>query len=133
MRPGVAAGPLFVPIGRPTVRHLEAHILNLASYSLIGNSFGIAARIYAEQINWRGTREGGLTRIKNGARMPQEIFGDQSRELHKIAHPAPLVFVFPTSALAAMKSMIMPATSLPVAASMPSMPGEELTSMITGP
>ena len=48
-------------------------------------------------------------------------------------HPCPLVLVFPSLARFSMNSMIIPAISLPVAFSIPSSPGEELTSMITGP
>ena len=47
--------------------------------------------------------------------------------------PRPRVRVFPTLAFFSRNSMIMPATFLPVAFSMPSRPGEELTSITTGP
>ena len=55
-----------------------------------------------------------------------------ARAAGRVDYPRPLVLVVPL-ALAAMNSMIWPAMSLPVALSMPSRPGEELTSMMTGP
>src|SRR5690606_4548329 len=48
-------------------------------------------------------------------------------------HPVPRVRVRPWRPFFSTYSMIIPAMSLPVAASMPSRPGEELTSMTTGP
>ena len=58
---------------------------------------------------------------------------DISTSCFENCYPAPFVFVPPIFAFAAMKSMIWPAMSLPLAASIPSSPGEEFTSMITGP
>ena len=49
------------------------------------------------------------------------------------AQPLPRVRVLAGLACPSMKAMIWPAMSLPVAFSMPSRPGEELTSMMTGP
>ena len=48
-------------------------------------------------------------------------------------YPAPFVFVAFGFALVSNSSMILPATSMPVAFSTPSKPGEELTSITTGP
>jgi len=44
-----------------------------------------------------------------------------------------ILYVLPVGWFFSMNSIIMPAISLPVAASIPSSPGEELTSMTTGP
>ena len=48
-------------------------------------------------------------------------------------YPFPLVRVLPAFALSSINLIISPATSLPVAVSMPSSPGELFTSMMTGP
>ena len=54
-------------------------------------------------------------------------------EVRERIQPLPRVRVRPAGRVFSMNSMIVPATSLPVAVSMPSSPGEELTSMTTGP
>ena len=48
-------------------------------------------------------------------------------------YPFPFVFVLSGFAFFSMNSMMSPATSTPVAVSTPSRPGEELTSITTGP
>src|SRR4029077_4204456 len=62
--------------------------------------------------------------------------GDQSiaRRCHRAAHPlTPRVPVSPGLAVFSRNSIMAPATSTRLAASIPSMPGEELTSRTTGP
>eukprot|EP00998_Keelungia_sp_KM082_P004031 NODE_15076_length_414_cov_1.240418_g15053_i0.p1 GENE.NODE_15076_length_414_cov_1.240418_g15053_i0~~NODE_15076_length_414_cov_1.240418_g15053_i0.p1 ORF type:complete len:107 (+),score=4.23 NODE_15076_length_414_cov_1.240418_g15053_i0:61-381(+) len=55
-------------------------------------------------------------------------------EIRPFGHqPLPFVLVLPAFARASICSMILPATSMPVAFSTPSSPGEEFTSITTGP
>src|SRR3546814_20065865 len=48
-------------------------------------------------------------------------------------YPFPRVLVLPGSAFFSMNAMILPATSTPVAASRPSSPGDQFTSLPPGP
>lgn len=125
--------PLLIAIRGPLLRNYDSCELDLRPNGLIHDLVRVASRVDPQEVNRRWAREGSAARIEDRTRTVPELCGHKPSKGLKTRHPAPLVFVFPTSALAAMKSMIMPATSLPVAASMPSMPGEELTSMITGP
>src|SRR5690606_14763957 len=70
----------------------------------------------------------------------QHVFGDgrsggdqRHAAIERLAHPRPLVRVWPGSAFFSRYWMIIPATSLVVVVSMPARPGEEFTSMTSGP
>jgi hypothetical protein len=78
----------------------------------------------------RQDADGKVNRLSaaGGDRLPVQ------RERRALRHqPRPLVPVLPGLARFSMCSMILPATSRPVALSTPSSPGEEFTSITTGP
>lgn len=79
------------------------------------------------------------SRTRLGAAGNAEICGKRlepiacAAEVPGAGQPRPLVLVRLAAAFFSINSMILPATSLPVAVSMPLSPGEELTSRIRGP
>src|SRR6056297_2765022 len=147
---GILRGLRPVPAGR----HRAADLLPLSPQT--DPQPGIQALLAGRQLSAVAVRAGDSEGLKTGFRIPVSGFrkggsrlfvrllttdyrlrffsGNRNPETRNRGfYPFPLVRVLPASAFFSMKPMIMPATSLPVAVSMPSRPGEELTSITRGP
>src|SRR6056297_3838224 len=128
---GILRGLRPVPAGR----HRAADLLSLSPQT--DPQSGVQALLAGGELPVVAVRAGhseGLKGMVSGFGFRFRVSGNRNPETRNRGfYPFPLVRVLPVSAFFSMKPMIMPATSLPVAVSMPSRPGEELTSITRGP